>query len=342
MALPTGRSKREYDRFIEVQTGIPAERPGDTFAKKIVEDTGAGVVFVGESLDPAAGEAEAKWRVSRTATSGFKTTTLYAGTGLDDFTQKFSDRNTLFPDVPFANAFSINFNGNSDEYGTVPHSAGITFANNAAFSLGLWFKTKDSSNQTFMQKSTSSAGNNGYTLEMDGNQRISIQHRGGGGADRMEVRADTPTITPNDNQWHLLIATKSAGLSASALNIYLDGVAQTLNTLQDNLTGSTSGTEQLVIGADYNGGTPRFNGFMDEVAIWNAELTASEVLAIYNVNNGATDLSLGAGQISSALVSWWRMGDDASFPTIPDQVGNNDMTLQSSMTSGDLITEVPP
>ena len=56
-----------------------------------------------------------------------------------------------------------------------------------------------------------------------------------------------------------------------------------------------------------------FNGSMDEVAVWNKELSANAVQEIYNatINNPgyAADLFKLANE-SQAPVYWNRMGDD--------------------------------
>ena len=50
----------------------------------------------------------------------------------------------------------------------------------------------------------------------------------------------------------------------------------------------------------------RYNGNIDEVAVWDSELSAGEVTAIYN-GGKPKDLS------GLSPVSWWRMGEEATY-----------------------------
>ena len=76
---------------------------------------------------------------------------------------------------------------------------------------------------------------------------------------------------------------------------------------------------------------------IDEMAIWNAQLSAKTVNQIYNCS---TDLST----ISSAnIVSYWRFGDDPSdtISTINDVVGNNDLTVNGAPATAFIPTLQP-
>ena len=71
-----------------------------------------------------------------------------------------------------------------------------------------------------------------------------------------------------------------------------------------------------------------YNGLMDEVSIFNSELSSSVVSAIYN-SGAPADLT------SYSPVGWWRMGDNDSGTgtTITDQgSGGNDATLVNGST----------
>lgn len=292
-------------------------------------------------------ETDAAWQIYAIDTVGQRTHTRFAespsGIQNDRFVHKWSERADLFPPVPFENNFSVQFRNDSDSGGIVPDSNDLDFTNDGAFSAFVWIKTVDTSSQTFFQKSTAGSGSQGYTFEMDGAQRLIVNFRNAG-LNRLRVRTDSPTKNLADGSWHLVGFTKAASPLASGLKVYIDGVAQTLNVLNDNLTSSIVNAEPLTVGKDYNSGTPRFAGNMDELALWNANLSEAEVLEIYNSNAGVIDLAEGSGQIASGLVAWWRFGDGSftELPTISDEVGTNDMILGSAVVGGDLESEVPP
>ena len=70
-----------------------------------------------------------------------------------------------------------------------------------------------------------------------------------------------------------------------------------------------------------------FKGWLDEVAVWNTDLTGDAIRALYSAR-GRGDLSRtwGPYDASAALVAWWRMepvADAAPSPAIGDSTGKN-------------------
>lgn len=297
-----------------------------------------------------AAQTASVWRIRATDVVGTDTHRQWArlsgGAGDPDcgFVHAWSDRASLFPGVAFLNQFSLQLSGSANAYLTVPDSSDIEFANTDAFSMLMYIKTTNGSAQTIMQKTSNTGGNNGYTVLQDSSGRIDFQFRGSGTGDRIRVRTDSLGTALDNGSWRQIIITKASGsAAASTVTIYIDGNDETLNVLNDTLSGTTTNSSVLAMGANI-GGSSRFTGNIDEFAIWNAELTPAEVAEVYNTNSGAIDLQSGSGQIASALAAWWRMGDGSfsALPTIPDEEGSNDATAQSAIVGGDLETEVPP
>ena len=84
----------------------------------------------------------------------------------------------------------------------------------------------------------------------------------------------------------------------------------------------------------YQGSSNFSIGGIDEAAIFNSELSQSDITAIYG---SGTPIDLSS---YSSLVSWWRMGDGDTFPTLTDNKGTNNGTM-TNMTSGNIVTDVP-
>ena len=76
------------------------------------------------------------------------------------------------------------------------------------------------------------------------------------------------------------------------------------------------------------------SGNIDEVAVFNSELSASNVTSIYNSGSPA-DLT------SFSPVSWWRNGDSDTYPTLNDNGSGSNNGTMTNMTSGDIVTDVP-
>ena len=112
--------------------------------------------------------------------------------------------------------------------------------------------------------------------------------------------------------WHHVAITRSG----SSMVMYLNG---------SSIQTGTDSTAYTSTAFNVGFSTYPFNGFMDEVALWDSALSASNVTAIYN--SGTPD------NISSlSPVNWWRMGenDSGSGTNVTDQgsAGNN-MTLNN-------------
>ena len=106
----------------------------------------------------------------------------------------------------------------------------------------------------------------------------------------------------NDNNWHHIAATCSAG---GSIKLYTDG-SEIINATAPQ-TNSSSSNINLSIGAksanpSSNPPTVPFGGYLDEVAIFNRELTSSEIdkirsspysyvgaTSIYRFENNAND-----------------------------------------------------
>ena len=77
------------------------------------------------------------------------------------------------------------------------------------------------------------------------------------------------------------------------------------------------------------------NGNIDEVSMFNTELSASEVLGIYN-GGSPNNLVSHAG-----LIGYWRNGDSGVFPNINDNSSNSNNGTCTNMVSSDFQNLIP-
>ena len=131
----------------------------------------------------------------------------------------------------------------------------------------------------------------------------------------------TTVTTISTGQWtHILIVGDYTG---SNLICYKNDVEVYNNSHTFTITESTA---NVFIGSERGTGF-FYNGKLDEVSLWNKGLSASEVSELYN--NGIPS-NLASHSSYSNAISWWRMGDNATFDgtnwTIPDLVGSNSGT----------------
>ena len=119
---------------------------------------------------------------------------------------------------------------------------------------------------------------------------------------------------------HLALTQNGANLK-----FYINGEEEDSKT---DATYVWSATRPAIIGGHLiaSGQAQEFNGNIDEVGLWNSELSAIEVKVIYdNIRLDFTQNSVGYAS-SSNLQGWWRMGDNTAtsdgttlgFPFIMD------------------------
>jgi hypothetical protein len=135
-----------------------------------------------------------------------------------------------------------------------------------------------------------------------------------------------PLLT--DLNWHHLAVTK-AGSNAV---FYVDGVAQATPayvphepyTFDD---GTCSCNAAIAIGSrgDERGGT--FYGMIDEPAVFDRALSASEVQSIYAAGSAGMCPQVACTPAPAGMVSWWR-GEDCTA----DTVGGNNGTIAGTGT----------
>ena len=209
----------------------------------------------------------------------------------------------------FTNAYSVNFDGSNDYVDlTAPPSSDFNFGT-GDFGLSMWVKA-DSISSPYHGVLGSYGGGPQWQVFI-GSAGLSVWNgalKGGG--------------TINTGTWYHCVATRSSGV----LKTYINGLQNSSDNLTSAFTPSSTGSFR--IGGPPGGTFPHWDGLIDEVAIFNSGLSASNVTDIYNLGV-PTDIS------SLNPLGWWRMGDDDSGTgtTITDQgSGGNDGTLTNGPT----------
>ena len=143
----------------------------------------------------------------------------------------------------------------------------------------------------------------------------------------------TSTNSISSNSWSHVLVTYDGSSTEAGFNFYINGADAGSNGGGSTLGGGASlaTTIPLQIGAR-NSSLNFLDGNIDEVSIFNTELSASDVTSIYNggVPNDISSLS---------PVSWWRCGDGDTSPTLTDNgSGGNNGTMTNFTT---FSTDVP-
>jgi len=194
----------------------------------------------------------------------------------------------------------LSFDG-SDDYAFVPNHSDLQFGT-GDFSISVWIKIDaiGSTQQIFCKR----GGDGNYEIQVNSAGRLSVwAPLGFSGSTVLSV-----------NTWYNVTLIRNNPTSY----LYLNG---TLEASYSNV-GNQNSTSGLSIGQDSYGGE-RFNGNIDEFAIWNSGLSAAEALAIYN-GNASLNLLTNSGDYgsSSNLVLYLQMNDGSGNAAV-DATGND-------------------
>ena len=156
----------------------------------------------------------------------------------------------------------------------------LDFSGDTPFSFSCWINPLGSTTVNILSKFNSLGSFPGYTLHLKSNLvRFIIQNNNA--TDRIRV-ATTSTLTSGLRHISL---TYDGSTNASGVKIYVDGVNQSVNADIDTFTGGLTTTSEFVLGG-FVTGFNYFDGIIDEVGVWNKELTQSEVTELYNSGAG--------------------------------------------------------
>lgn len=168
---------------------------------------------------------------------------------------------------------------------------------------------------------TGPVGGTWYTIESYGNQNIvgdssALRFESTSGHLHFVGAGDDfdSSITPTPNAWHFVGYTYAGGTSVT---VYYDGQSQT-GSITSALTTALPASDQADIGKATAGNTWNFPGYISDVQVYNASLSASAINTLYN--EGIEGLPVAQGN----LVAWWPLEGN------PNDYGGNSNNGQST------------
>jgi len=142
----------------------------------------------------------------------------------------------------------------------------------------------------------------------------------------------------NDWSWHHITITYDGSSAASGVTIYVDDVAQTSTVVADTLSATTLNAISFQLGA-VDATNSFFSGVLDDVAVYDIELSAANVTTIFNGGEPPDLTSVGP---TADLVGYWLMGDGDTFSTLTDNSSNTNDGTMTNMEAADLVVDSPP
>ena len=120
----------------------------------------------------------------------------------------------------------------------------------------------------------------------------------------------THQTTINDGSWHHLAVTFNG--TTGDINVYVDGVVNSATPSKQGTPSIGTGYTAANVGRRPSSSHLYTVGLIDEFAIWDAELTSTEVgnlKTTSGVNNVPANIS-SIGRSGNGPIGWWRMGDN--------------------------------
>src|SRR3989344_3381762 len=190
---------------------------------------------------------------------------------------------------------ALDFDG-SDDFVSIPNAL-----NFSTMSVSAWVNADQNSVNTagrvFAQNRT-----NDFVLAVDNGGTASPYAVLVGITTSIDRRTAANIIKPNS--WNHIVGTYNGSGASSGINIYVNGVSQSLvDAVNFGL-----GDAQTTIGASIVSGLPTrlFDGLIDEVRVYNRALSAAEIQALYK--SGASRQTQGPS--NPGLVGYWPMNEN--------------------------------
>ena len=236
-----------------------------------------------------------------------------------------------FGGTPFTNQYSVSLDGTNDYMSIVDadiFSMGNGLGTDNAFSISAWFNADNIASFYFTTKDAS--GNREWAFRTVSSQLHFFAFGTGGGYIGRKYSTNL-----NTGQWYHAVVTYDASKASSGIKLYLNGKrVDDADYASGTFTASKNTSTEVRVGG-LEIGPAYSNGKVDEVAIFNTELSSSDVTSIYNSGVPA-DLT------SYSPVGWWRMGDGTeagSGTTVFDMSTNSN---NGTLTNGPTFSTTVP
>src|SRR3989344_5911495 len=217
----------------------------------------------------------------------------------------------------FGNAYNFS------KYGWVFMLGNVPNIFNDSFTISAWFKRFSTTDDGYFFD-TNSSGNSYTTLRL---YSTSVRPQVGNGTKSSQIIYNINA----DMQWHNFVFTRNK--QEGKIHLYLDGKDTVVAGDGDPISLDFSGIVPFVVGKRHQDHLHDFNGTIDEVAIWNRNLSISEITTVnasainyYLTPGNFTSKQIYLGSEYNSVVATW---DDPSIKIEITSDGNNWCELSS-------------
>jgi hypothetical protein len=160
--------------------------------------------------------------------------------------------------------YALEFDG-VDDYVEIGLTTSLDFSGRSEATFAAWIRTTDDTGSIIEQY----GGCTSYRFSVSGGRIRFLYEKA-----NCSWEGVSGNVIVNDNEWHYVVAV----MDGSKLKLYVDGVLDN----EADQTGVIYNADPLYFGR-YFAGTDWFNGDIDEVAIYDRALSASEIQERYNL-----------------------------------------------------------
>ncbi len=224
----------------------------------------------------------------------------------------------------FFNQYSVDFDGTDDSV-NMGNASELNFDHNDPYTLSVWVKRDTTGTGVIIEKMETSGNFTGFQLAFVSDTIRIFHRRQNQTTNRIQRRTDA-TFT-STTEWYHIVSTYDGSLANTGLKIYVNGSEAASTGVNSMQAGAWTNTADFKVGRT-------IDGHIDEVSVYNSELSATDVATIYNSGIPGDVTSLNP-------VGWWRMGDNdgGTGTTVTDQgSGGNNGTLTNDAA---FTTDVP-
>ncbi len=195
--------------------------------------------------------------------------------------------------------------------GSIELSGGFQFERTDKASYGCWVNIASNESLTALSKIDSDNSFRGWDLYIqNGKVFIHIVNKFPDNCIRINTRSAIKL-----NEWHHVFATYDGSSKASGLHIYVDGKMADVDVSYDTLTESIKTEKPLSIGKRTHDSF--FRGMIDEIRLYNRDLSASEVADIVSVDNVREGLYVDPAKRTpaqtGALADYYYLHNDSDY-----------------------------
>jgi mono/diheme cytochrome c family protein len=210
------------------------------------------------------------------------------------------------------------------------------------FSYGAWVNVATKDAATIISRMDDADAHRGFDLLLVGGKLTAhLVHHWPDNALHVVTKSEVPI-----NQWKHVCATYDGSSLGEGLKLYVDGKLQEVEITNKNLNGTTRTTKPLRIGRRTSGAP--CNGLIDDVRIFDRELSADEVSATAGTDGVQTLLDVAAEKRSveqtKSLVRAYLNRFDAEFARLTAERASIDrqrIDLEKSIPTAMVMQEMP-